>query len=193
MGAKLPLLHLSRKLTTSANFEDDLHGKMKMTFAETLLPEFEQEMKTTRRMLERVPTDKGEWKPHDKSFSLGHLAQLVSWMPGWITNTLTSDFLDIAGSAKYSYEKTETLLDTFDRNVREAREAISATKDSDIEKPWSLKMGDKNLMTLPKGAVARQHVNHLVHHRGQLSVYLRLLDIPVPSIYGPTADEPWGG
>ena len=164
-----------------------------MTIAETLFSEFEQEMKTTRRMLERVPTDKGQWKPHEKSFSMGHLAQLVSWMPGWITNTLTSDSLDIGGQPGYSYEKTETILDVFDRNVREARDAIAAATDEDMARPWSLMMGEKVLMTSPRGATARQHLNHLVHHRGQLSVYLRLLNIPVPSIYGPTADEPWGG
>jgi uncharacterized damage-inducible protein DinB len=164
-----------------------------MSIAETLFSEFEQEMKTTRRMLERVPAEKGQWKPHEKSFSLGHLAQLVSWMPGWITNTLTSDSLDIGGQAGYSYEKTETILDVFDKNVREARDAIAAATDEDMAKPWSLRMGEKILMTSPRGATARQHLNHLVHHRGQLSVYLRLLDIPVPSIYGPTADEPWGG
>ena len=164
-----------------------------MSIAETLFSEFEQEMKTTRRMLERVPTEKGQWKPHEKSFSLGHLAQLVSWMPGWITNTLTSDSLDIGGQSGYSYEKTETIVDVFDKNVREARDAIAAARDEDMAKPWSLKMGEKVLMTLPRGVTARQHLNHLVHHRGQLSVYLRLLDIPVPSICGPTADEPWGG
>jgi len=164
-----------------------------MTIAETLLPEFDQEMKTTRRLLERVPTDKGTWKPHEKSFSIGHLAQLLSWMPDWITKTLTQDSLDLAGGAKYSYEKTETLLDDFDRNVEEARAAIAGSTDADFDKPWSLKMGDKVLMTLPRGVTTRQHINHLVHHRGQMSVYLRLLDIPVPSLYGPTADEPWGG
>src|SRR5215216_2772993 len=110
-----------------------------MTIAETLLPEFDQEMKTTRRVLERVPTDKGAWKPHEKSFSVGHLAQLLSWMPGWITNTLTKDSLDLAGGAKYTYEKTESLLEDFDRNVKEARAAIAASADADFDKPWSLK------------------------------------------------------
>ena len=90
-----------------------------MTIAETLLPEFDQEMKVTRRVLERVPTDKGTWKPHEKSFSIGHLAQLLSWMPGWITNTLTSDSLNLAGGAGYSYETTDKLLEDFDRNVKE--------------------------------------------------------------------------
>jgi uncharacterized damage-inducible protein DinB len=164
-----------------------------MSIAETLLPEFDQEMKTTRRLLERVPTDKGTWKPHDKSFSVGHLAQLVSSMPGWITNTLTSEKLDLTRGAGYSYETTETLLEKFDKNVREAREAIVASTDADFDKPWSLTMGEKILMTAPRGSTTRQHINHLVHHRGQLSVYLRLLDVPIPSIYGPTADEPWGG
>ena len=164
-----------------------------MTIADTLLPEFDQEMATTRRLLERVPTDKGTWKPHEKSFSVGHLAQLLSWMPGWITNTLTSDSLDLANGARYSYETTESLLEQFDTNVREARAAISASSDADFSKMWSLKMGDKVFMTLPRGVVTRQHINHLVHHRGQMSVYLRLLDIPVPSIYGPTADEAWSG
>lgn len=164
-----------------------------MTIAETLLPEFDQEMKTTRRLLERVPTDKGTWKPHQKSFSIGHLAQLLSWMPGWITMTLTSDSLDLAGAAGYSYETTEKLLADFDKNVKEARAAIAASSDADFQKQWSLKRGDQVFMTMPRGVVTRQHISHLVHHRGQMSVYLRLLDIPVPSIYGPTADEGWGG
>lgn len=164
-----------------------------MTIAETLLPEFDEEMKTTRRVLERVPTDKGTWKPHEKSFSIGHLAQLISWMPGWITNALTSDKLDLSAAPKYGYMSTETLLADFDRNVREARAAIAATSDSDFDRKWSLTSGDKVFITMPRGAVTRQNINHLVHHRGQMSVYLRLLDIPVPSIYGPTADEPWGG
>ena len=164
-----------------------------MTIAETLLPEFDQEMKTTRRLLERVPTDKGTWKPHQKSFSIGHLAQLLSWMPGWITMTLTSDSLDLAGAAGYSYETTEKLLADFDKNVKEARAAIAASSDADFQKQWSLKRGDQVFMTMPRGVVTRQHISHLVHHRGRMSVYLRLLDIPVPSIYGPTADEGWGG
>jgi uncharacterized damage-inducible protein DinB len=162
-----------------------------MSIAETLLPEFDQEMATTRRLLERVPDDKSAWKPHPKSFSIGHLAQLLSWMPGWITTTLTSDSLDLSTGTGYSTEKIATLLDLFDKNVREARAALAATSDDDFAKPWSLKMGERVLMTMPRGTTTRQHINHLVHHRGQMSVYLRLLDSPVPSIYGPTADEGW--
>ncbi|HEX7091541.1 MAG TPA: DinB family protein [Longimicrobiales bacterium] len=161
-----------------------------MTIAETFLPEFDQEMATTRRLLERVPGEKGTWKPHEKSFPLGHLAQLISWMPGWISSTLRSSELDLAaGGGGYTFEPTEKLLEDFDRNVREAREALAAAEDADFGVPWSLKMRDRVLYTLPRGVVVRQHINHLIHHRGQLSVYLRLLDVPLPSIYGPTADE----
>ena len=162
-----------------------------MPIADVLLPEFDQEMTTTRRVIERVPSDKGEWKPHPKSFSLGHLAQLVAWMPGWFTQMLQETSLDLATAGKYSYESTETLLRMFDENVREARKTIAETSDAEFAVPWSLKHADRVLMTLPRAAVTRQTMNHLVHHRGQLTVYLRLLDVPVPSIYGPTADEGW--
>jgi uncharacterized damage-inducible protein DinB len=159
-----------------------------MSIAETLLPEFDQEMATTRRLLERVPTEKGRWKPHPKSFPLGHLAQLVAWMPGWIANAVRETALDLATAPKYSFETTEALLGEFDRNVRAAREALGA-RDADYTVPWSLKHGDRVLFTAPRGAVVRMHINHLIHHRGQLSVYLRLNDVPLPPIYGPTADE----
>lgn len=162
-----------------------------MTIPETLLPEFDEEMASTRKVLERVPDGKGEWRPHPKSFPMAHLAQLVSWMPGWITNTLQATELNLAGGAGYTFEKTATLLAGFDRNVREARKAIEKSRDADFAVPWSLKMGDRVLFTAPRGRVVRQHINHLVHHRAQLTVYLRLNDVPVPSIYGPTADEPW--
>ena len=163
-----------------------------MTLSERLLPEFEQEMKATRRVLERVPSDKGDWKPHPKSFSLAHLAQLVSWLPGWIATTLQGTSLDLKQGGGYTNESTETLLAGFDKAVRESREAITAARDKDYEVPWSLKMGEQVLMTMPRGDVVRQHISHLSHHRGQLTVYLRLLDVPVPSVYGPTADEGWG-
>ncbi|MFL5579582.1 MAG: DinB family protein [Gemmatimonadaceae bacterium] len=160
------------------------------------LPEFDQEMAATRRLLERVPTDKGEWKPHPKSFALGHLAQLVSWMPGWIAQTLREPFMDIAGggeSGGYSFEPTEKLVAGFDENVRQARAALQEVTGARLDEPWSLKMGPRVLMTAPKGGTARQHLSHLVHHRGQLTVYLRLVNVPLPSIYGPTADERWSG
>ena len=160
-----------------------------MKIGESMLAEFDTEMGTTRRVLERVPSDKAEWKPHPKSFAIGHLAQLIARMPRWITGTLTASSMDLGAFQGYSFEKAETLLATFDRNVREAREALSAATDAAFSAPWSLKRGDQVFFTLPVGVVVRQNINHLVHHRGQMTVYLRLLDIPVPSIYGPTADE----
>ena len=155
------------------------------------LEEFEYEMSATRRLLERVPSEHGEWKPHEKSFPLAHLAQLVSMMPGWITNTLTEDELDLSGGPGYSVESTETLLDLFDGNVREARAALESVTGDALGETWSLKFGGQVVMSMPRDAVTRQNLNHLIHHRGQLTVYLRLLDVPLPSIYGPTADEPW--
>src|SRR6476646_10574324 len=112
-----------------------------MSIGTSLVPEFEQETSTTRRVLERVPSDRGDFKPHPKSFSLAHLAQLVSWMPGWIANTLTSTQLDLGKSGGYSNETTETLLQGFDKNVREARAAIQAAKDDDYVVAWSLTRG----------------------------------------------------
>lgn len=163
-----------------------------MSLAETILPEFDQEMATTRKLIVRVPSDKAEWKPHVKSFSLGHLTQLIARMPGWFTQMLTETSLDLSKGAPYTTETTDTLLGEFDRNVKEARAAIAATTDEGFTVPWSLTHGSHVLMTLPRAAVVRQTISHLVHHRGQLSVYLRLVDVPLPSIYGPTADEKWG-
>lgn len=160
-----------------------------MSIGQSLLPEFDQEMAVTRRLLERVPSDRADWKPHPKSFSLGHLAQLVSWMPGWIANALRDTKLDLERVSGYSLEKTETLLAGFDQNVRDARAALQAAADADFEVPWSLTRGDQVLFTQPRAAVVRSNISHLSHHRGQLTVYLRLLDVPIPSIYGPTADE----
>src|SRR4051812_9018217 len=153
--------------------------------------EFDLEMATTRKLLERVPSEKGTWKPHEKSFSLAHLAQLVSGMPGWITRTLRETELDLSKGAGYSNQKTEVLLEIFDKNVAEARAALESVTDSALDVTWSLKMGDRVLFTTPRGEVTRQHLNHLIHHRGQLTVYLRLIDVPLPSVYGPTADEKW--
>ncbi len=160
-----------------------------MSVAAELLKEFEQEMKSTRRLLERVPDGKSQWKPHPKSFALGHLAQLVSWMPGWVGQTLTRPFLDLSKAGGYSFETTATLLEGFDQGVAETVAALKAAKDADFADAWSLRIGDKTVFTAPKGVVVRQHISHLSHHRGQLTVYLRLLDVPIPQIYGPTADD----
>jgi uncharacterized damage-inducible protein DinB len=155
------------------------------------LQEFDQEMATTRRLLERVPTDKGQWKPHPKSFPLGHLAQLVAWMPGWIGKTLRETEIDLAKADGYSFQPTDVLLEQFDSNVKDAHEALGSVTGTDLDVPWSLKRGEQVFFTAPRGVVVRGHLNHFIHHRGQLTVYLRLIDVPIPSIYGPTADEQW--
>lgn len=163
-----------------------------MTAPAIPLAEFDQEMASTRRLLERVPSDKSQWKPHPKSFALGHLAQLISWMPGWITQTLRESSINLAGGPRYSFESTDTLVADFDKNVRAAREALAEVTGASLDEPWSLKMGDQVLFTTPRGETVRGHLNHLIHHRGQLTVYLRLVDVPLPQVYGPTADAPWG-
>ena len=157
------------------------------------LSEFDREMASTRRLLARVPDEKGEWKPHEKSFPLGHLAQLVARMPGWFPLILEQPELDLSGGPSYSFEATGVLLEHFDAGVDKAREALERVTGSDLDAPWTLKMGEQVVSTQPKGEVARETLRHLSHHRGQLTVYLRLLDVPIPSIYGPTADEGWGG
>jgi uncharacterized damage-inducible protein DinB len=146
-------------------------------------------MPLTRNVIERVPSDRGEWRPHPKSFPVGHLAQLIAGMPGWMTNMATSTKLDLKLYPGYSFETTEKLLSTFDNHVREARAALATIEDSQLDDGWSLVLGDKVVASSKRGASLRETLRHLAHHRGQMTVYLRLLDIPVPSIYGPSADD----
>ena len=165
-----------------------------MSISELLLPEWDVEMATTRRVLERVPSDRAEWKPHPKSFCMAHLAQLVARMPGWATMMMRQPEIDIAPkdgpTQGYSIETTETLLAEFDRNAAEGRAAIAATSDADFAEPWTLKAGGVAMDTKSRYLMLRTvMLNHLVHHRAQLGVYLRLVDEAVPSMYGPTADE----
>src|SRR3954453_22220385 len=160
-----------------------------MSFISDWLKEFEQEMTTARRVIERVPSDKGEWRPHPKSFPIGHLAQLLARMPGWSTWVARGENLNLGKAEPYSFQPTEKLLEVFDRNVADARAAVGQMNDGDLDKGWSLMIGDRAVMTLPRREVLRQNMGHLSHHRGQMSVYLRLLDIPVPAIYGPSADD----
>ena len=170
-----------------------------MSIAELLLPEFDSEVLITRKVLERVPDDRGEWKPHDKAFKMGHLAQLVARLPEWVSMTLEQTELDLAPKDKpkgagYTVEKTATLLALFDKNVKSGRAALAKATDADFQVPWTLKMGGKALVTQPRDMVLRQMVlNHLVHHRAQLGLYLRLTDQKVPQMYGPTADDGWSG
>lgn len=160
-----------------------------MNQVEVFRVDFEEEMLPTRAVISGVPSEHAQWKPHPKSFAAGHLAQLVSWIPGWVTNIATESKLDLMAAPKYSFEKTETLVAGFDENVRGARAALLALDESRLDDDWSLTAGDKVLFTNKRGSALRQTLRHLVHHRGQLTVYLRLLDVPVPSTYGPTADD----
>ncbi|MES2521308.1 MAG: damage-inducible protein DinB [Gemmatimonadota bacterium] len=155
------------------------------------LPDFDREMAITRKVLERVPGEDPEWKPHPKSFSMAHLSQLVARMPGWLPPMLREPHIDLAGSAGYSVEAPSALLAEFDRNVEAAREALGEVTEAALAEQWSLRAGDKVLMTEVREDAVRSQLHHMVHHRAQLGVYLRLRDIPVPCMYGPTADEAW--
>jgi len=162
-----------------------------MTIAESLLPEFDLEMADTRRVLERVPEDKADWKPHPKSMPLGRLASLVAEMPSWAISILTEPVLKIpAGFEMWVAGNRQELLERFDRNVRQARETIAATPDSEFDKTWGLEWAGQLAFQGPKPLIYRRMLmNHLVHHRTQLTVYFRLNDIPVPALYGGSADE----
>ena len=162
-----------------------------MGLVDAMLPEFDHEMTTTRKVLERVPEDKFGWKPHAKSFSLGELAQHVATIPMWGSITLNQSELDVAGDQRLPPVKTRAeLLSMFDQHVSSTRNALGGTADAALMAPWSLKRGTQTIFTMPRVGVWRSFVmSHLIHHRAQLAVYLRLNDIPVPSMYGPSADE----
>jgi len=162
---------------------------------DALLPEFDQEMAVTRKTLERCPEDKFGWKPHSKSFSMGSLATHIANMVGWGVDVMEKDSFDIAppGAPPYKEEpakSTAELLAAFDKNAAAVRAALAGAGDEHFAKNWSLLSGGQPIMTFPRGAVIRSFVmNHTIHHRAQLGVYLRLNDIPVPATYGPSADE----
>jgi uncharacterized damage-inducible protein DinB len=162
-----------------------------MAISASLIPEFDHEMTTTRTVIERVPEDKFGFKPHEKSMTAGRLASHIAEMPNWAVTGITTESLDVAAGMKpFVATSRAELLGAFDKAVAGARTAIAGASDETFFQNWSLKNGDKTLMTMPKIAVVRSFViNHIIHHRGQLSVYLRELNVPVPSIYGPSADE----
>lgn len=164
-----------------------------MSISATVLPEFDREMATTRTMLERVPDARAQWTPHAKSWTMGELASHIGNLPRLGLITMEADELDVSppggdGSGP-RFDSTANLVLTFDDNVRKARAAIEAASDSDMMEPWTLRRAGKTVWTLPRAAVLRSFIlSHMIHHRGQLSVYLRLNDVPLPSVYGPSAD-----
>ena len=164
-----------------------------MAIKDALLPEFDHEMGTTRRVLERVPESDFAWKPHEKSYSLGQLAGHVANIPTWVGHILQNSVFDVAtvGDTRPRLpESLATILADFDKNVKAARAGIAATGDSEMLAPWTFQNAGQVIFTMPRAATLRSFImNHLIHHRGQLTVYLRLRNVPVPPVYGPTADE----
>jgi uncharacterized damage-inducible protein DinB len=165
-----------------------------MSIAQTLLPEYDHELATTRRLLERVPEAEFAWKPHHKSMTLGELSRHVANIPFWLSATLSAPFYDLAAGGNEARlgppASRDLLLTEFDKKVKDARASLAKATDAEMMAPWALKHGDHEIFSMPRVAAIRSFVmNHLIHHRGQLTVYLRLKDVPLPSIYGPTADE----
>ncbi len=162
-----------------------------MTITQKMLGEFENEMANTRKTLERVPTDKFGYKPHPKSPTMGWLAGHVATLPSFVSMTVESDSFDVLSGPRNEFPETsEEALKRFDETSQKARAALQSCTDEAALKPWTLLAGEKKLFELPKIAVIRTFaMNHLIHHRAQLTVYLRLNDIPVPALYGPSADE----
>jgi uncharacterized damage-inducible protein DinB len=160
---------------------------------ELLLAELEREAVGTRRALERVPEGQEDWKPHEKSMPLGYLAGLVATMPGWIAAMIELDELDVTAAGEYKTRSLGTrreLLEAFDKAVGKARAALAATTDEHLMTSWKMLAGGHVVSEQPRYVAIRDGaLNHLAHHRGQLTVYLRLNDAPVPALYGPTADE----
>ncbi len=165
-----------------------------MPLKDGLLAEFDHEMGATRRLLERVPEADFAWKPHDKSFSLGELAGHLASIPHWVDITLEGASFDVSGGPNAARAavpaSSAELLERFDANVRKARARIDEQTDPAFFAPWTLQHDGQELFTMPKNSVLRTFIlNHVIHHRGQLTVYLRLRNVPLPAIYGPTADE----
>jgi uncharacterized damage-inducible protein DinB len=166
-----------------------------MTIAQMMLPEIEQEMAQTRKTLARVPTAAWNYKPHEKSMPMGALALHIAMMADWGNDTLKNDSFDVAPVGGQPYQmptakNSDEVLALFDQAIGKFKPALAATSDEAMMKPWSLLQGGQPIFTMPRAACIRGMIlNHLVHHRGQLTVYLRLNNVPVPALYGPSADE----
>lgn len=166
-----------------------------MTIGTNLLPEFDNEMAGTRKVIERVPDAKLAWKIHDKSNTIGWVASHLANLPSWATMTIETDSLDVMPKdgepfKEPSLESIDEIVAAFDQNVARARKLLESVSDEELHKPWSLLKTGETIFTMPKIAVLRTWVmNHIIHHRAHLCVYLRVNDIPVPALYGPSADE----
>ena len=165
-----------------------------MAIKDSLLPEYDHELATTRRLLERVPEAEFGWKPHPKSMTLGQLAGHVASMPFWCSATMDAPSYDLETKAPEAGLETPTsrdaMLQTFDKRTAAARASLAKATDGEMMEMWSLKSGGHLLFSMPRVSAVRSFVmNHLIHHRGQLTVYLRMKDVALPPIYGPTADE----
>jgi uncharacterized damage-inducible protein DinB len=163
-----------------------------MAIKDAFIAELKHESSLTKKMLEKIPLDKKEWKPHEKSMTLGRLASHVAEIPHWISRIITIDDWDFAarGFSSFSAATTVELITTFQEKLNKAIADLETMSDEDFNKTWIVRNGDKTRNELPKKVAIRGWgFSHLIHHRGQLSVYLRLLDVPVPGMYGPSADE----
>lgn len=164
-----------------------------MPFIDALLPEFDREMGLTRKLLDRVPDGQFDWRPHPTSVTLGRLAEHLAEMPLWAAMTMTQSELEMTTQRPPDYQRPATrdaVLAMFDTNLKNGRANLAGKTDGEFMAPWTLKAGGKEVFTMPKVAVMRNFVlNHMVHHRGQFSVYLRMLGVKIPSIYGPSGDE----
>ncbi len=166
-----------------------------MSYAENALPEFDHEMASTRKVIERIPDNKLDWKAHPKSNTIGWNANHLADLPGWAVSIMTEPGYDFAppDGTRYqtpSFKTTKEVLELFDRNVASARKALSTLKDESLNDMWTLRGGERIIFTMPRRAVIRSFLmNHIIHHRAILGVYLRLNDIPVPGLYGPSGDE----
>jgi uncharacterized damage-inducible protein DinB len=165
-------------------------GEKVMRLADSILMELDQEAQITRRVLDRVPNDKLAWKPHAKSYSLGQLALHLASAPGNVAAIAAQDTVEAPNFSQPEAKSRQELVETFAKSLESAKEIVTKMDDARLTSTWTLTRNGKVIMSIPRAAFIRSvMMNHTYHHRGQLSVYLRLLDVPVPSIYGPSADE----
>jgi uncharacterized damage-inducible protein DinB len=167
-----------------------------MTSCQTITLDFDEEMKNTRKLLERVPIDDGHraWQPHPKSMLLDRLATHVAELPSWLKTALETEVLEMQPGFKPRIAtSTAELLEIFDQSAEAGRAAINAATDEDMRKDWTFKFAGQTIFTSPRTQVVRNCIDHLIHHRAQLGVYLRLNDLAIPGMYGPSADDNWQG